>query len=351
MSEEREPALAAAALPRDLAVLKMENETIVAMAAAAPRDYVKILEDLKGQLKAYPTFAAAAMYCKPVGKNQAGEMQYAEDLSIRAAEALAEAYGFNRVSTYVDAIEDDEDKLRISASFTDYQRGRIWSDSVVVSAWYRTKHGKMKRHGEDRFLNVVVKAERSKLVREVILRSVPAGLKSELKAIAGRLQEQGLDDVVIEKILAAWEGKGVSLEELEQVIGKTRANWTVADRKRLLHLWQAVQDGETTIGQVLERDEPEKKKEPTVEETGDGKEDLFGAGVNGRDEPWPEPKLKGKAEDLTDEERAQLEAAVVGKIEKEKAQEEAAAALKAKLGGGSVTQQEADDIMSGKDEK
>ncbi len=247
-SEEQVEALAG--LPRDLALMKMENDTIVSMAAARPRDYAKILDDLVAQLEAYPSFAEGAIYCKPVGKDRSGVMQFATGLSVRAAEALSEAYGFNRVSTRAEPVEGTE-SMRVTASFTDYQRGRVWEDSIVASPYYTDRNGNMRRNNDDRFLNVVLKAERSKLVREVILRSVPAGLKSELEAAAARAQEQGLTEEQAQKIIAAWEGKGVPLADLEALLGKARANWSKAERARLLHLWQSAEDGELSASEVV----------------------------------------------------------------------------------------------------
>lgn len=238
------------ALPEDAVLLKLENENIQSLAQAKPRDYQSIKEDLVAQLKAYPSFARTVIYTKPVGRDAQGKMQYARGLSIRAAEAIAEAYKYNRVSSTVTPL--DEDTVRVEARFVDYQQGRIWQDSGVVSRWYRSKNGKMVRHPEDRFWNVVVKAEVSRRVREVILRSVPPGLRAELMEQAERVIDDLLDDSTVEKIIAHFASKGVTLEQLEQHLGRTRrAGWTKEDRRTLLLLWSAIETGETTVEEAF----------------------------------------------------------------------------------------------------
>jgi len=236
---------ALAKLPPELALIKMENDSIQALAAARPRNYLKIKQDLLAQLEAYPSFSREAIYSKPVGKNDAGIMQYARGPSIRMAEACAEAYGYNRVRCDMTIIDDDH--VQLVASFVDYQRGRIWQDSGVVSKFFKMRGGQMRRMADDRFFDVKVKAEKSKLVREVILRSIPPGLRADLVEAAERQIENLLDDATIRKIVGQFASKGITLEHLEAHIGRTlKAGWTKEDRKNLLGLWNAVESGEIT---------------------------------------------------------------------------------------------------------
>lgn len=248
MSEPNLPAVAS--LPQDLAIMKLENDNIMALAAARPRNHKKIKADLLEQIDAYPSFAKAVIYCKPVGKDAQGRMQYARGLSIRAAEAIAEVYGFNRIRSEITEI--DADRVRVEATFTDYQRGRIWQDSGIVSKSYRSRDGKTVRHSDDRFYNVVVRAEASKRIREVIIRSVPPGLRSELMELAEEKIDALLDDKTVEKIVAQFAGKGITLEMLEAHVGRSsKAGWTKEDRANLLGIWNAIKDGETTIEEAF----------------------------------------------------------------------------------------------------
>src|ERR1700747_323704 len=90
---------AIASLPKDVSILKMEAETISALAAARPRNMAHIKRDLAEILKAFPALAEEAIYNKPVGRDEgSGQQKYARNLSIRSAEAMAEAYGYNSVS-------------------------------------------------------------------------------------------------------------------------------------------------------------------------------------------------------------------------------------------------------------
>lgn len=246
------------AIPTNMALMKMQDDTIVALAKAMPRDYEKIRDDLMAQLDAYPSFSAEAIYSKPVGKKD-GKQVYATGPSIRMAEALAEAYGYNRVRCDVMPLPDG--KVLLEASFMDYQRGRVWQDSGIVTPWYRSASGAMTKMPEDRFYDLKVKAEKSKLIREVILRSIPPGLRADLVGAAEKKLETLLDDKAVDIIVAKFSKKNVSAEELEGHVGRSRAaGWTTEDRKNLLGLWNALEAGEVTPGEIAEK-QPEAKPE------------------------------------------------------------------------------------------
>jgi hypothetical protein len=272
-----EPVDQIARLEPHLAILKIENESIQALAAARPRNHEQIKAELMAQIDAYPSFAKAAIYCKPVGGGK-----FARNLSIRAAEGIAEAYGFNRVRCDVTPV--DEDHVKIEATFTDFQKGRIWQDGGVLSKWYKSAQGKMVKWADDRFYSVVVKAEASRRIREVILRSVPPGLRSELMELAEKRIDLLLDDASVSKIVAQFANKGVTLEQLEKTVGRTlKAGWTKDDRKDLLGIWNAVESGEMNLETAL-NGQPEENR-VTVEAAPSITQ---GATVETQDKPFPE---------------------------------------------------------------
>lgn len=231
--------------------MRLENETMMAECRVRPRNFEAIKEELLEQLKAFPDLATDAIYAKPVGKDQStGEQKYARGLSIRAAETLAEAYGYNRIRS--DVSEIDGDKVKVEATFTDFQRGRIWQDAGILSKTYKDRFGKPQRWNDDRFYNVVVKAEVSKRVREVITRSVNSGLKAWFESECEKISAGLLDDDTIEKIVKQYASRSVTVEMLEGLIGRPRAmGWTQVDRQQLLGIWNALKDGETTVAEAF----------------------------------------------------------------------------------------------------
>lgn len=271
--------IAAQSIPPDMAIMKLENDNIQAMAVARPRNHETIRQEIVDQLTAYPEFAAAAIYNKPVGKDERGNMKFARGLSIRAAEAIAEAYGYCRIRSDVTPIDDD--KVKVEASFTDYQKGRIWQDSGIVSKWYKAKGGGMRKHNDDRFYNVVVRAQVSIRIREVIIRSVPPGLRAALEEMAERQINELLDDTTMDKIVGKFSTKGVTLSQLEMRIGRTRKDgWTKGDRSLLLGLWNGIEEGETTVREAFE--EPEDSEPQSLDQ------------ITGADEPRQKPNPTGE---------------------------------------------------------
>lgn len=250
----------------DYQLIKMENESMMMAASVRPRNNQAVMRELLDQMEAYPSFAESVMYAKPIGKDQRGQMQYARGLSIRAAEAIAAAWGYNRIEQTVEPI--DEDRVRVTATFTDFQSGRIWRDSGIVSKWYKDRFGKMTKHNDERFFNVVIKAELSKRVREAVMRSVPPGVRSELQVIAERMIARLLGNDTIQKIVDSFASIGVTLVQLENLLDKpVKMGWTTEDRVTLQQVFTAIRDGETTVGEAFAR-QPDEPVKVTTQATG-----------------------------------------------------------------------------------
>lgn len=287
--EQNASANAIANLPPSLAILKLDNDNISSIAAARPRDMEQIKREVEITLKAFPELADEAIYQKPVGKvfdcrcldckskfeqalarNQDGPQQqrcprcdsknteqigpvrqkFVRGLSIRSAEALAEAYGHNRVRADVVEIQGDDTRVKIEATFVDYQRGRIWQDSGFVSRFGKARGGGSYRIDDDRFYNLVVPAAKSKLIREVILRSVHPGLKAWFEGRCEVIGETLLDAEAVAKVCRAYQDEfEISIEDLETLIGKTRAQgWQNNDWKTLKGLITSLRTSEISVG-------------------------------------------------------------------------------------------------------
>lgn len=242
-------------LPPDMAILKLENDSIQSMAVARPRNFELMKNELHDQLKAFPQLAEVAIYSKPVGKGDDGQQKIARGLSVRTAEILAEVYGYNRVRVDVTPIKDgrgDVTGAKVEATFTDYQRGRIWQDAGILPITYKTRQNTTGKHPEDRFFGVMVKGEASRRTREVILRSVNAGLKAWYWDEVEKAGKQLMTPEKIDSIIVAFSGKGVTLPMLERFIGRTRKQgWTDDDRLNLLGVWNSINDGDQTVKEAF----------------------------------------------------------------------------------------------------
>lgn len=290
-----------ASLPPNLAVMRMENDNIMSLAASRPRSVALMRREIEEQLSAFPKQAAKLIFAKPVGREpdvctkcgsecfrqkngrraincfkckseeiKEGGQKFARGLSIRAAEMLAEVYGYNRVRSWMEPI--DGDTIRVCASFTDYQKGRTWTDESILSRLYTTRNKEIVRHPDDRFYGVVARAQSSKVIREVVVRCVSAGLKAWLYDEAERLIDENLDDATIAKIISNFANKQVSQPMLERLIGRTiKEGWTKDDRKTLVGVWNAIDSGDESVASVfadVEKDDDEKpeadaEKKPT----------------------------------------------------------------------------------------
>lgn len=254
---EREPSDLASLLAKQAATrpellqMRMENETIMAECRAQPRDLGECKRKLCDLLREFPEFAEDAVYRRPVGKEEGSDRQkIAEGLSIRAAEALAEAYGYNRVRGDVTRI--DANTAKVDATFTDFATGRIWQDGRLVSQVATKRDGSQYRINDDRFSDIVCGAAKSRAIREVIVRSVNPALKAWFENECRKITATLLTEERMNEMVAAFDGYGINLVQLEALLGRARSlGWTTNERVKALEMFNALKTNETTVADLL----------------------------------------------------------------------------------------------------
>ena len=277
----------------ELLQMRMENETIMAECRAVPRSLAECKAKLDDLLTTFPDFAEDAVYRRPVGADDRGNQKIAEGLSIRAAEALAEAYGYNRVRGDVTRI--DANTVKVDATFTDFATGRIWQEGRLVSQIATRKGDKgggQYRIDEQRFADVVVGAAKSKAIREVILRSVSPALKAWFTARCAEIVSQLLTEDKITEIFRGFNRLGITPAIVEKLVGRPQnMGWTNEDKIALTRFYAALKNGETTVDQLLEAvGEGPKTPPPSAEKPKVTMDDLVGKSA-----PKTEPTTKQPA--------------------------------------------------------
>ena len=243
------------------ALVKLENDTQMTVALQKPRDEKRILFDSLAELDTYKSCAAEAIYVKPVGKDQSGNMQYVEGLSIRAAESLANRW--NNSAYGADIVAEDAESATVAAVFLDYEKNtRRVIQRRVAKSYKQRGTGRVIQYSPDRF-DIVLAATQSKALREVILRSLPAGLKKEYENAARQVQAKNQDLPGRQKIMVKqFELLKITQQQLEQLRGKPLTEFTHDDITDLRGVYNAIRDGETTIEQLFEESQAAKSPVP-----------------------------------------------------------------------------------------
>ena len=270
------------------ALVKLENHTQMMIALQHPRDEAKILEAAVNEMVIYEEAAEEAVYQKPVGRDKDGVMQFAEGLSVRAAEALALRWGNNAFGAEITA--DDGETVSGVATWLDYESNNRRTFPFRVSRKYKARGGTMKRHAEDRFNDIVVPAKLSRVLREVILRSLPAGLKKayerkarEITAKKGQNQAAG--------IIKGFAYYGVGQKDVEALVQKPMQAWGDDEIVKLVRIGTALKQGETTVEQLFSAGEETAKPTPS------SPKDIFNGAPKGFGE---EKKGESKPEAVAD---------------------------------------------------
>lgn len=233
-----------ALIAQGASIVRLENSTQMSVAIQRPRDEAKILAAALKELDLYPSMAEEVLYVKPVGKNTStGKMAYAEGLSVRAAESLANRWSNSSYGCEITA--EDDLTVQLAGVFLDYENNTRHVVVGRVAKSYKSSKGVIVKRGPDQ-LELAVKAEQSKVLREVVLRSLPAGLKKEYENKVRQLLSGGKVENRKKGIVARFTDLGIPLETLEAHRGKKIDAWEHEDIVILFGIAAAIRDGELT---------------------------------------------------------------------------------------------------------
>lgn len=241
------------------------------VALARPRDLDAVREKLLKECRR-PSFAEVARYNKPIGKGVVGP-------SIRFAEAAVRCMGnivIQEVTTY-----DDDEKRIIEVSVTDLENNTPWTTSITIEKTVErsSPNGEIIRERtnsfgkrvyiiratEDDLLNKK-NALLSKAVRTLALRHIPGDLIDECMdlVVATQNKKDAEDpDAAKRKILDAFAGIGVPVDQLKKYVGSDLAVINPKDLAELRALHAAIKEGETSWKAAMEARFPDIAKPDT----------------------------------------------------------------------------------------
>lgn len=238
-----------------------------AIAVSRPRD----IEQARAAILracARPTFAKAALYAKPVGRDRdTGEDKYIEGPSIRMAEEFARHMGnlaMDQETTY-----EDRDKLKVKVSACDLEANIVWDkeftvEKTVERSYLRTgqiaRGQRTNSYGKQVYLVEATEddlakkigAAASKALRDCILRLVPSDIREDAVMAVKKTQadEDAKDPQAAKRaVIDAFSSIGVMPDALQEFIGHSFDTLSPAELQRLRGIYTAIRDdGETWVG-------------------------------------------------------------------------------------------------------
>lgn len=161
------------------AITRGEIDTQIRTAKAYPRSMKKFLSTAIDQATAHVEIAESFIYVRPVGMKN-GKMQYAEGLSVRAAEIVGAAYGNLRVGSM---IIEQTDRYVVTRGFAHDLESNFASTSENKEPTV-TKDGKPFSEG---MRAVIAKASLAKARRDATFQVVPKALCRPIETAARAL--------------------------------------------------------------------------------------------------------------------------------------------------------------------
>ena len=240
------------------------------MALARPRDIDKVRQNMLKDAKR-PSFAAVAIYHKPVGKGVEGP-------SIRFVEAAIR--NMTNILTETSTVSEDDERRVIRVAVSDLETNTYFSQDVTVTKTVERKklpqgekpisvrtnsEGKpvFILHATDDDILNKQNALISKAVRTLGLRLIPGDLVDEAIFYVRQTmatQDAQDPDAAKKRIIDAFSMLGVSVESLKEYLGHELSGITPNELQALRALYSAIKDGETSWKAVMD-DKAEKEAE------------------------------------------------------------------------------------------
>lgn len=243
------------------------------MAINRPRDIDQVRQRLIKDARR-PSFAAVAIYHKPIGKGVEGP-------SIRFVEAALR--NLTNCLTETDTISEDSERRVIRVAVSDLETNTYYSTDVTVTKTVErsscpagekpirirtNSYGKpvYVLHATDDDILIKQNALISKAVRTLGLRLIPGDLVDEaLFYVRETMRNADAQDpdAAKNRLIDAFAQLGIQVDQLKEFVGHELTSVTPAEIQLLRSTYTTIKDGETTWHAVMtdkrERDKEEAK--------------------------------------------------------------------------------------------
>lgn len=233
-------------------LMRIENETMMAVAVQRPRDERRILKAALDELDIVPALATRCFYSIPYVENKGRDNErtvYVSGASINSARNLLRRWGNASTAALIES-EDDE-KVVLAGVFVDMETNVRFKRPFAVTKWQHRRGGGAYRLSNERLM-MAIQAGASKAERNAILAGLPDWLVQsyydKARAIAAK---DAKDGGTVSKITTTFLAFGVTREMLERLIGK---HLDKLDENALVHLRglaNALRDGEKDVDEVF----------------------------------------------------------------------------------------------------
>jgi hypothetical protein len=254
---------AAALVAQGATLMRVENESMLAVAIQRPRDEEKVLKAALKELQLVPEEARRAYYAIPYRERQMDgsyKMVNVEGPSIKAAMALARRWG--NCSVTARTLNEDATGADIAGIFVDFETNFRVERPMRVSKVQKKRNGGTYTLDPQKWL-IAIQASASKAARNAALNGLPAYLVAsymrQAKTIAAGDPESKADPKKVDKVIEAFKRYDVALELLEKHLGAKRDEWMGDDLATLIGIGNALKDGQMTVADAFDL--------PTAEES------------------------------------------------------------------------------------
>jgi hypothetical protein len=239
-------------------IMRVEHDSMLAISKQRPRDHEKILRAVLKEIDLVPAQASRGYYSIPY--NDGDRTTYVTGHSIYLARILFRNWGNSAVRSYV--ASETDDKVFLSAVFTDLEENSRTERPFVVSKWQKRKGRMVLLEGQ--WLMQAIQAGASKAERNAITAGIPDWLTQsayeQIRRIAADEVKQNLSAIV-----EGFMRQGVTRERLEKHLGKPLEKLGNEELADLRGTFNALRDKEQTPESIgADPDEPQEAS--TVEQ-------------------------------------------------------------------------------------
>lgn len=253
---------AAALVAQGVTLMRVENESMLAVAIQRPRDEKKVLKAAIEELLMVPEQAKRAYYSIPYRERQLDGTQKLVNIegpSIKASMALARRWG--NCSVTARALTEDATGADLAGIFIDFET------NFRVERPFRASKIMKKRSGGTYTLDpqrwvAALQAAASKASRNATINGLPdylvAAYLKQARTIAAGDPESKADPKKVAGVVAAFKRYDITQEMLETYLNAKVDEWMGDDLATLIGLGNAIKDGQITVAEAFELkvDEP-----------------------------------------------------------------------------------------------